>query len=401
MLTLALLGSALAGEAPSDAPPLPAATLTPAAERAEPEEPAEELAPPVAVAAAIPRDDDGSEPVSSRLVFVPGMGWNAAPDRSVTGFSTGIIAHGHDLEGLDAQWVGSWLTGTMSGIQTAMAYTVAQDVHGLQATMGVAWARGDVRVGQASLGVNVAEGAVDGVQLTTGVNVAAEGFDGLQASTGLNLAGGDSEGVQATCGLNIARGFDGVQLGAVNVADDVRGLQLGFLNVGKRVDGVQLGLVNIAETSDVSIAPINFVKDGLHRVDVWASESAMTTVAMKFGSKHVYTLGGAGWVRPDQPWWTFGGGFGVHVQKDQLWGEVDATVWGVADGIRLAPGLHNKVRASVGLEVAPALQPFVGVSLNGWYGTGDIWPRAVDLPSQATPDHRYVAWPGAHVGISF
>jgi hypothetical protein len=408
MLTLALLGHALAAD-PVDAPvPAPPVEASPAegVPLDAPPTAAMTIPPvPVLVPAALTDRDAPAEgdpaPVAGRLVLVPGVGWHAAPDRSVTGFSTGIVAHGHDLEGLDLQWAGSWLTGSMTGLQATMAYAVADDVHGLQTTLGVAWATGDVHLGQAGLGVNIAEGKVYGMQATAGLNVAGEGFEGFQGTAGLNIAGGTSEGVQASAGLNVADELAGLQAAPVNVADEVRGMQLGLVNVGRHVKGVQLGLVNIAETSDVSIAPINLVKDGLHRVDVWASESAMTTVAAKIGSKHVYAISGVGWVRPDQPWWTFGGGFGVHLQKDRVWGEVDGTAWGVADGLRLAPGWHNKLRGSVGFELAPALQPFVGLSMNGWYGTGQVWPRAVDIPSSRTSDRRYVAWPGAHVGISF
>lgn len=400
MLTLALLGHALAAEPTDQEPALdaaPTASLTAPAPAALSIPEAEEQVP----AALTPRSPSPSAPVAGRLVFVPGIGWNAAPDQSVTGFSTGVIAHGQDLEGVDLQWVGSWLNGTADGVQMAMAYTVAHDVSGIQTAMGFAWAKGNVDVAQLSVGASVAEGRVHGLQASAGLVWAGEGFRGIQASSGLNVAGGTSEGIQATAGVNVADRLDGVQAAPVNVAKEVQGLQLGLVNVGKRVDGVQLGLVNIAETSDVSIAPINLVKDGLHRVDVWASESATATVAAKIGSKHVYTVAGVGWIRPDQSWWTFGGGFGVHLQKDIVWTEVDATVWGVADGMRLAPGMHHKLRGSVGLELAPALQPFAGVSINGWYGTGQVWPRAIDLPLQTSPDRRYAMWPGAHVGVSF
>jgi hypothetical protein len=181
----------------------------------------------------------------------------------------------------------------------------------------------------------------------------------------------------------------------------VDGLQLGLVNVGGDVKGVQLGLVNVARTSQVSIAPINLVADGLHKLDVWTSESAVANAGLKFGSKNVYTLLAVGWVSPTDGWWTWGGGFGVHLGKDPLWLEADATTWGVSRGQVVAPGVHGKLRAQVGLELAEHFAPFAGVSMNTWVGEGSVWPRAIGLPSSPEDEHRVVTWPGFHAGISF
>lgn len=404
---LALITLALAQQAPAEAPaaPPPAALAAPTPDPAQVREaePSAALTPTVLTPTVLTPRAAPSEghTVPFRLALVPGVGIGASPGTSVEGLSLGILAHGKDHEGVDAQLAGSWLTGRMEGVQTALAYTVADEVHGVQATLGVAWATGDVSVGQFSNGINVAEGHVDGVQATLGINIARQDLRGLQASSGLNVAGGDVEGVQATLGLNLAGQMEGVQVGSVNVAEDLEGAQIGWLNVGKEVKGLQLGLVNIAETSDVSIAPINLIGDGLHRVDVWASESAVASVAAKIGSKHVYTLGGVGWVGLDQPWWTFGGGFGAHLQKQRVWLEIDASAWAIAKGAQIVPGIHNKLRAQVGVEVAKAFQPFAGVSLNGWYGIGNVWPTSAELPTHIAPDRRVVYWPGLHAGVSF
>jgi hypothetical protein len=306
--------------------------------------------------------------VGFRVTVVPGVGIEAAPDRVVDGFSVGFVGHARSIDGMEAQLV-SLVSERMDGLQVGMV-TLAGQVDGLQLSSALAMVDGDV--------------------------------DAVQAAAGAAIAGGTVNGVQAAGGVAIAEGIDGVQIAPVTVAQTVKGAQAGLLNVGGDVDGLQIGLVNVARTSKVSIAPINLIGDGLHRVDVWTSDSAVASGALKLGSKQVYTLLGAGWVGLDQPWWTFGGGFGVHLQKQRLWVELDDSVWGLASGVVLAPGVHNKLRMQVGLDLAERhLAPFVGVSVNTWVGTGRIWPRAVDLPQRISPDRRVATWPGVHAGVSF
>ena len=262
--------------------------------------------------------------VPLRLSVVPGVGLGAHPDAHVDGFSTGLWSHGASLKGADAQLAVSWTTGEVQGLQGSLAANVSGDLRGLQG----------------SVGVNVADGDVDGAQASTGVNVARGRLRGFQGTAGLNVAlGADSEGVQASSGLNVARDLAGVQAAPVNVADHLDGVQAGLVNVGRDVDGLQLGLVNIAKTSDVSIGLLNFIGDGLHRVDIWTSESAVASAAVKFGSKNVYTLLGVGWLNASQSWWTYGAGLGVHLPAGPLWIEVDDSVWSLATGNVLVPGV--------------------------------------------------------------
>ncbi len=182
----------------------------------------------------------------------------------------------------------------------------------------------------------------------------------------------------------------------------MEGTQVGVVNVGRDVKGVQLGVVNVARKSDVSIGVLNFIGDGLHRVDLYTSESSIGTAALKFGSRHLYTLVGAGWVAPSEPHWTFGGGFGVHMPMGPAWFEADGTVWSIAEGNWILPGAHHKLRAQVGVDLARNhFAPFAGVSMNVWSGDGSVLPRAIGLPSTTRDDGKWVAWPGFHAGMSF
>ncbi|MCB9684092.1 MAG: hypothetical protein H6738_00920 [Alphaproteobacteria bacterium] len=335
----------------------------------------------VADTATRPADD---EPTSFRVTIVPGVGLNADPNQVVDGFSVGGIGMAQELHGFDAQLGMSWVDGEMSGFQATFGLAEAGSVDGWQVSSGVAWSRGDVRVLQGAM-LSVAEGSVDGVQV------------GLA-----NLAlGDDSEGVQLGL-FDLAGGLRGVQGSMVNVAREVHGAQIGLVNVGGDVKGLQLGLVNVAKTSDVSIAPLNFVGDGLHRIDIWTSESAVLSGAIKFGSKNVYTLVGAGQVNTTQPWWTFGGGFGVHLPAGPVWIELDDSVWALAQGLLVAPGATNKLRLQVGFDLLhDHIAPFAGVSVNTWAGDGSVAPRAIGVPESRDPGHHFVSWPGFQVGLSF
>jgi hypothetical protein len=357
-----------------------------AAFAAEPPTAALSTAPPAAVLAS--RDEpapEGRAPVSLKLALVPSVGIAAGADVPVDGVALGVLTMSPSVEGLDLQLAASWVDGKATGLQAAFGATVAGEVEGVQLTSGVAWAVGDVKLAQLSAGAAVAGGTVTGLQAAAGVSV-ADGVVGVQSAP-----------------VVVAQRVEGLQAGLLTVGDEVRGVQLGLLNVGRDVDGLQLGLVNVARTSKVSIAPLNFVGDGLHRVDVWASESAVGSAALKFGSKHVYTMLGAGWVNRTQPWWTFGGGFGLHLPAGPAWIELDDSVWSLAAGNVLVPGVHNKLRAQVGVDLVKGhLAPFAGVSVNTWWGLGEVAPRATrGLPEWADPTRSWVAWPGVHAGVSF
>jgi hypothetical protein len=353
--------------------------------------------PVVEIVAAEDLSDEVGRVSRVRVSVVPGVGLDANPAVPVDGVAVGVVSHQPALRGADAELAGSWVDGRVAGLQTALGAAVAGEVDGLQAA-GVAWSSGDVAGLQASFAFSGAGGSVRGLQTSSGANVAMGDVQGAQAAM-LNVAHGEVRGLQAGLG-NYADAVDGVQASLANVAGDVRGLQLGLLNVADDADGLQLGLVNVARSSKVSIAPLNFVADGLHRIDVFTSDSAVGTLAAKFGSKHVYTLVGAGLTNPDQGWWTFGGGLGIHLPADPLWLEIDQTAWGLASGVLLAPGVHAKLRASAGFQVTKHVAPFAGVSANTWFGDGSVAPRAVGLPEQASRGRERVAWPGVHLGIS-
>jgi len=335
--------------------------------------------------------EDVPEPntVAFRLSLVPGIGIHAAPNAVVDGFSAGVVSVTQGLEGFDGQLGVSSVNGPVQGAQLALGVAVAlEDVQGIQS----------------ALGASVIGGSLEGMQATVGANVIGDALQGVQAAVGANVIIGEgSHGAQLSSGLNVARDLKGVQAGTINIAQKIQGAQAGLVNVADESQGVQVGLVNVARTSNVSIGLLNFIGDGLHRVDVWTDTSSVANVALKLGSKQVYTLLGVGVVNTSQDWLTTGGGLGVHLDVKPVWFEVDGSAWGLFSPTRgVAPGVLGRVRAQVGVDLFKRhVAPFAGVSLNTWAGTGAVWTRPVGVPFESRRDNKFVAWPGAHVGVSF
>ena len=337
-----------------------------------------------------------------RITVVPGLGMNAAADSDVDGLSVGLLGRAKSLEGIDGQAFLSWVDGDVQGAQlSGFVSTAGGAVEGVQGSGFFNYAAGaDL---QASGFANLATGDVAYGQLSGFANVATGDVHGVQGSGFLNVAtGGEFNGVQASGGLNISGDLTGVQAGLVNVGKEVDGIQAGLLNVGTQTHGLSLGLVNIAKESDaVTLAPFNFIGNGIHNVDIWASESSAVTIDAKFGGKYVYTLLGAGTVRINDPWWTFGFGMGAHIPAKLAWLEVDASGWGIASGNQLAPGVHSKLRGTVGLNLSKHFQPFVGASANTWWSDGSVTARASGLPVGKARQGRVTSWPGVHAGVQF
>jgi len=348
------------------------------------------------------QSDPDADAARFRVTVIPGLGLNADPDSDVDGISVGLVGRAKNVKGVDGQAFLSWIDEDTKGAQLSGFVSVAGgSIEGVQGAGFINYA-GDADLQGAGF-VSVASGDIRYGQLSGFTNIATGNVTGVQGSGFLNIATGEEfKGVQASGGLNVSGDLEGVQAGIVNVGKEVNGVQAGLLNVGEKTSGLSLGLVNVAKESDaVTIAPLNFIGNGIHNIDIWASESSAVTADVKFGGKYIYTLIGAGTVRIDDPWWTFGFGMGVHIPAKLTWLEVDASTWGIASGGQLAPGAHTKLRGSLGLNLSKHFQPFVGASANTWWSDGSVRARAVGLPVGKASKGRITSWPGVHAGIQF
>jgi len=122
--------------------------------------------------------------------------------------------------------------------------------------------------------------------------------------------------------VNTAMDQRGLQLGVVNVVDDGGGLRFGVVNFARQTRGFQFGVVNIAKHDDgESFALVNVIGNGIHDVAVYSSDVLLTNLALKLGSRHLYTSLGAGY----QPGDTLPAG-AMTISRD-------AARWGASLGI--------------------------------------------------------------------
>jgi hypothetical protein len=68
-----------------------------------------------------------------------------------------------------------------------------------------------------------------------------------------------------------------------------------LVNVAGHVRGGQVGVVNVADDVDgESVALFSFVRTGYHPLALWSSDTSFANLGVKLGSRHLYTLWGAG-----------------------------------------------------------------------------------------------------------
>jgi hypothetical protein len=217
-------------------------------------------------------------------------------------------------------------------------------------------------------------------------------MEGWQSSAALNLAH-DGVGLQLSGGVNMAESFRGAQVGVVNVAGAVDGLRLGVVNVAKQTRGFGLGVVNVTDHEDgESFAIINLVGNGIHDVAVYGTDVLLSNLAVKFGSRHLYTTfslgfqpgtavadgGGPLHLDSGNRRWGFGGGLGwrqplsdgfLHMLEiEAVTTNVQPELTGPGNDVDFTiPGKHlmlNTLRAQLGLRLAPHVALLAGVGAN-------------------------------------
>ena len=264
---------------------------------------------------------------------------------SITGPASGLVADGvgsyvgGDLRGVAAGGVTTIVMGNASGLLDAgvLAY-----VGGNQYGLGAAGA------------ANVVLGEGRGVLAAGVVNVVRGGGAGLHVSGVANVEGGD---------------FSGLQLSVVNVGGNVDGAQIGVINVARRVRGLQLGLINVADTVDRGgpLGLLSIVRhNGMHSVEVAATDIVPLNVHLKLGARHVFGILGAG-LDPFSPntKWSYSAGIGIARPIGPLYLEGDLITTDVQGDIRsYSSGVHlvSELRVIVGWPILPQLAIFGGVS---------------------------------------
>jgi hypothetical protein len=286
------------------------------------------------------------------LVLVPGVRLiGRGPDPVLHKFALGVIAHSDAVRGVQAGILGSVIRDDLRGVQLSPAFNLIY---------------GRTRGAQIGANANVAMGELRGVQLGAG-NLAWSGGAGAQVGP-VNVSG---------------KLWSGAQVGVVNVGGATRGAQVGVVNIAGEFTGAQIGVVNVARRGrGLSLGILPLVLEGENRVQVWASDVALTNVGVKLGTRQFYTLWALGLdsgVREGvdrRAAGTFGLGAHVVPSGRRFFADLDATItafWSSTD-LDQRDTLLASARLVVGWQLLPRLALTAGPTFNvntGWGGQDD------------------------------
>ncbi len=352
----------------------------------------------------------------------PGVS-TAGPDakRTVNRIALNLVGEHGGVRGFELGWLGSYDHGDVEGVQYAGLGNVARGgLIGAQLA-GI----GNVSLGESgghldggryadrTLGVQFAgvfnlarDRQIRGMQGAGVANVAIGPFDGVQAAGVANEAT-HARGAQLAGVANHAVTFEGVQAsGAVNVVGDLRGAQFSVVNVGRRVEGAMVGVVNVAEDVDgAAIGLLSVVKNGHHRVGLWASDVSEAGVAVKLGSRHVYTLYTAATESVyDDDRFFIGLGLGAHIPARRYFVDVEVLANAIVENSDWPDEVHmlNQARVGLGVPILDRLSVVVGGTVNVYVSKLSDGRDLYDGPtwhSSREEDTWVRVWPGFYLGL--
>ena len=346
--------------------------------------------------------------VEARGVQFAGFGNIVGGDVDGLQISGGVNAVGRDVEGFQA---------------SSSLNVNGRDLNGFQAAAGFNATGRSVRGFQAAGGGNFAGRNLQGLQIAPGLNLVGRNVlsQGLQMAAGANIAG-NLEGTQISAAANIALGRDqkanisyaGTQISMVNIALGDIGTQIGLLNIAGHVSTAQVGLLNASgRMSGIPIGLISFVKDNPIHLQFWGSDTEAANLAVRLGSRHVYSLLMVGsYPHGDLGRWSSGFGIGGHIPlKKQLFLNLDFITRGVnyTDESEEDTWWYdeqtvlNKLRLAFGWERHKWFSLFGGVSLN--FLVSDRWDTSdfgygFDRVYRSG-DTTVRVWPGFFAGVQF
>jgi len=199
---------------------------------------------------------------------------------------------------IDREMAGTQLTigtnilrGPGHGAQIVVGANIATaDFRGAQIATGLNYSGGLLAGLQLAAGLNYTDGRLSGTQIAAGANIAREDGHGAQIAAGFNVAPRTLDGAQIAGGVNVASTIEGAQIAPVNVAGTANGLQLGVVNLATRGRGFKLGVINIAREHDgETLGVLNLIGNGIHSFAAYATDAMLTNLALKLGSRHLYS----------------------------------------------------------------------------------------------------------------
>lgn len=302
--------------------------------------------------------------------FSSGVNWVEKRSRAAFFAAAANIAE-QGFSGAQFAGAANFSSGDVTGWQSAGAFNLIRGSGlALQLAGAVNLATGKLTGMQTSGALNFTGESFKGLQASGGVNIAGAGFYGLQASGGVNYAGGRSTGLQTTGGVSIADSLRGAQISVINIGGDVQGAQIGVINVARKAHGLQLGVINVA--SEMYGAPIGLVsiaKNGQFHLQAFATDVTPMNAALKFGSKHVYSLVSVGHSpgSAQHRHSMYGLGIGGHIPlSDSLYLDIDGLASNVHRNLfeESRANLLSQLRVVAGYQFAPRFSVFGGLTGN-------------------------------------
>lgn len=240
--------------------------------------------------------------------------------------------------------------------------------------------------------------SIHGAQFTGFLNHSSESAKGIQASGFMNLAD-STEGAQVTGFLNHSRYIKGVQV-------------TGFLNHAKMVDGYQVGIINISDScKGLPIGLFNFVKHGLHQLELSADELFYTNLSFRTGVPAFYSVfsAGIGSASGAETKWTFGYALGTSfkirnkLRSDITLGTQHINITNFTEGnsdlYKLYWGVEYKFNSKISVAAGPTFNLFLSdTTLPGY--KSDIAPYSFFDNTYAN-GLNLKGWVGGKIAIRF
>jgi hypothetical protein len=354
----------------------------------------------------------GEPPLRSTSIHLGLFPMSGDGQLDVHGFSFGFVADrlGKLSSGLQLSLAANLIDRELRGVQlTAGANILRGPGYGAQIVAGANYATSSFQGAQISAGMNYTDGWFSGTQITGGVNITRMDTRGAQIVGGANIATNAFRGGQIAGGLNLAGDINGTQIGPINVAGRISGLQLGAVNVARDATGMQLGAINLAthgrgfslgainiarEHDGETLGALNLIGNGVHSIAAYASDTMLSNLELKLGSRHLYTSFqfafqpgdelDAGPEHFEHYSRRYGLGLGLGYRQPLSAGrfrfmEIEVSSLNVRSGFKPSAFVNfddehpllASLRALVGIEIVHRLNAIVGVSWNtaiAWSG---------------------------------
>lgn len=308
-----------------------------------------------------------------------------------------------EIRGFELGLFANSVANTMTGLQVAgIANVVQMQTNGVQFATIANYSDLKTYGLQASLVYNYSE-SLTGVQV--GMFNQSKTSSGIQIG-GINFNQKELSGAQIGVG-NYSQGYAFSQIGYGNLATGVVNYQMGLVNIADQAENMQIGVLNIADNnSGFSFGLLNLIRKGQHSLEVSTTESGLTFLSFRNGSKFFHVIYEVGLISSSNyTAWTPGVGLGFRYPMNEFNLSYDIIFNKINQSESWTDGLHAMLRNRVQLtyDIYRNLRVFGAVSLNVYaskINDGDGLARGEKFVDPVE-DNWYRYWIGFQVGVGF